>query len=128
MKKMSRRAQAELLRKARIFNDHGITQKGHPFFSFDANDRLTMKPSRWSLCVKGRKFKGPWYQNGSLWFCCNGVEERKQKKQEALKWIEEHFPGVEMAPSPFFRLSFVPKQDLEEALKFAQEGGVVADE
>ena len=121
-KKLSKKRQNELLRKARYFNAYMITKKGHPFLIQSSGNSRACKPTHWSVSIHGMEIKGgAWYEHGSKWFCYTGKEQKAQQKQAALDWIEERFPGMEMVHPPLShsRSDLVPKEDLEAALAVA---------
>ncbi len=119
---MTYRAQAELLRAVGIYNMWGITAAGHPMLAYRPAESRACQCAGWMLTIKGKSFEdAPWYNHGSKSFSDFG-KDRHEWKADAMTWIAEHFPNLEMVKSPFDpRGAYVPKCDLDAALTAAGE-------
>ncbi len=115
---MKKKEMVEKLRAKKIYNEFGITKDGHPFIHIRLPDSRDVSPKAVVLSIKGRNFKDTaWYQYGSKWFSFHNVESRKDAIKEAFAWVAEHYPKMKMVTSPLGRFSWIPEEDLNEALK-----------
>jgi len=115
---MTKKKQAELLRSARIANDHGISKvTGSPFVSTIDNGagftdlRNVINPG-----------KIPWYANPNTkaFYNFRGI---RAALQEALEYAVQAtgIPKDEWETSPFDRTTMFPRSAITAALGYAEE-------
>ena len=112
----------DALEKIGIHNPHNLCSNGMPVVYYSEGHSVIGKA--WVVAVKGKEFKDTaWYEHGNKRFSYYGKQGREDSLKEALEFVKQLLPNVEMVKGPW-PSTYVAKNDMDAAMATLKEKGV----